>query len=162
MTLLSSRVPNGKHLLKFLLLSVPYKIKGYTVTDYSSVIPSLEWDQVKEQCGDHIIDMIAEKYIHNFKKIILKRAVYSPIDFEKKPTTSIYGTLSCGAVVPYQILSRRPIPELRCYRTPIHNIYMCGAGSHPGPGVSMAPDRNAAQVIFADLNLDFKNLTDPG
>ena len=39
---------------------------------------------------------------------------------------------------------------------------MCGAGSHPGPGVSMAPGRNAAQVIFADLNLDFKNLTDPG
>lgn len=125
MTLLSSRVPNGKHLLKFLLLSVPYKIKGYTVTDYSSVIPSLEWDQVKEQCGDHIIDMTAEKYIHNLKKIILKRAVYSPIDFEKKPTTSIYGTLSCAAVVPYQILSRRPIPELGCYRTPLHNIYMC-------------------------------------
>ena len=90
------------------------------------------------------------------------RAVYSPIDFEKKPTTSIYGTLSCDSVVPYQILSRRPIPELGCYRTPIHNIYMCGAGSHPGPGVSMAPGRNAAQVIFADLNLDFKNLTDPG
>jgi phytoene dehydrogenase-like protein len=69
--------------------------------------------------------MTAEKYIHNLKKIILKRAVYSPIDFEKKPTTSIYGTLSCGAVVPYQILSRRPIPELGCYRTPLHNIYMC-------------------------------------
>jgi hypothetical protein len=33
---------------------------------------------------------------------------------------------------------------------------------HPGPGVSMAPGRNAARVIFADLNLDFKNLTDPG
>ena len=53
------------------------------------------------------------------------------------------------------------IPELGCYRTPIQNTYMCGAGSHPGPGVSMAPGRNAPQVIFADLNLDFKNLTDP-
>jgi len=52
----------------------------------------------------------------------------------------------------------RPIPELGCYRMPIPNIYMCGASSHPGPGVSMAPGRNAAQVIFADLNLDFRNI----
>ncbi|MGB7952735.1 MAG: hypothetical protein WCF23_02045 [Candidatus Nitrosopolaris sp.] len=57
-----SRVVNAKHLLKFLLLSVPYKIKGYTVTDYRSVIPSLEWDQVKEQYTDHLIDMTAEIY----------------------------------------------------------------------------------------------------
>jgi beta-carotene ketolase (CrtO type) len=93
--------PKLKASLKFLLLSVPYKIKGYTVTDYSNEIPSLEWDKVKEQYGDRIIDMIAEKYIHNLKKIILKRVVYSPIHFEKKPTTSINGTLSCGPVVPY-------------------------------------------------------------
>jgi hypothetical protein len=26
-----------------------------------------------------------------------------------------------------------------------------------GPGVSIAPGRNAAQVIFADLNLDFSD-----
>jgi phytoene dehydrogenase-like protein len=42
------------------------------------------------------------------------------------------------------------------YRTPLTNVYLCGAGSHPGPGVSMAPGRNAAEVIYADLNLDFR------
>ena len=35
------------------------------------------------------------------------------------------------------------------------DIFLCGAGSHPGPGVSMAPDRNAAQAIYSDLKLDF-------
>jgi beta-carotene ketolase (CrtO type) len=30
-----------------------------------------------------------------------------------------------------------------------------GYESHPGPGVSMAPGRNAAQTIFSDLGLDF-------
>jgi hypothetical protein len=30
------------------------------------------------------------------------------------------------------------------------------AGSHPGPGVSMAPGRNAAETIFSDLGLDFR------
>jgi phytoene dehydrogenase-like protein len=32
---------------------------------------------------------------------------------------------------------------------------LCRSGSRPGPGVSMAPGRNAAQVIFGDLGLDF-------
>ncbi|MDQ2661098.1 MAG: hypothetical protein M3Y52_04410, partial [Actinomycetota bacterium] len=29
--------------------------------------------------------------------------------------------------------------------------YLCGAGSHPGPGVSMMPGRNAARVVLGDL-----------
>jgi hypothetical protein len=68
--------------------------------------------------------MITEKYMPNLKKIILKPVIYSPADFEKRPTTSVYGTLSCGAVVPYQKSSMRPIPELGCYRMPIPNIYL--------------------------------------
>jgi phytoene dehydrogenase-like protein len=49
----------------------------------------------------------------------------------------------------------RPIPELGQYKTPVPNVYLCSSASHPGPGVSMAPGRNAAQVIFAELGLDF-------
>jgi beta-carotene ketolase (CrtO type) len=37
----------------------------------------------------------------------------------------------------------------------VPNVYLCSSGSHPGPGLSMAPGRNAAQVIFCDLGLDF-------
>ncbi len=49
----------------------------------------------------------------------------------------------------------RPIPELGSYRSPIPNVYLCGAGSHPGSGVTMAPGRNAAHVICGDLGLAF-------
>ena len=35
------------------------------------------------------------------------------------------------------------------------NVYLCGAGSHPGPGVSFMPGRNAAPVVYDDLGLDF-------
>jgi phytoene dehydrogenase-like protein len=53
----------------------------------------------------------------------------------------------------------RPIPQFAGYKIPdIPNVYLCGLANHPGPGVSMAPGRNAAQVIFADLNLDFSDL----
>jgi len=35
------------------------------------------------------------------------------------------------------------------------------SGSHPGPGVSFMPWRNAAQVIHADLGLDFAATVGP-
>ncbi len=46
-------------------------------------------------------------------------------------------------------------PELGSYRSPIANVYLCGVGSHPGSGVTMAPGRNAAQVICGDLGVAF-------
>jgi phytoene dehydrogenase-like protein len=52
----------------------------------------------------------------------------------------------------------RPIPELGGYRTPVPNVYLCGSGSHPGPGVSMAPGRNAARVILADLDASIEEV----
>ncbi len=151
------RVPKGKHLLKFLVLNVPYKIRN-NGTDTSNTSLPIDWNDLGTKYGDYVVDMVNDKYISNLKKIILKQVIFTPINFETRPTTGIYGTLSCGAMVPYQTSSMRPIPELGCYRI-IHNVYMCGAGSHPGPGVSMAPGRNAAQIILADLNFDFKMLT---
>ena len=61
-----------------------------------------------------------------------------------------------GAMLPYQTGSMHPIPEMGDYRSPVENVYLCGSGSHPGPGVSMAPGRNAAEAIFSDLGLDFR------
>jgi len=86
---------------------------------------------------------------------ILKRVAHSPIDISCKIISAVRGTLGQGAFLPYQSGSQRPIPELGQYKTPVPNVYLCSSGSHPGPGVSMAPGRNAAQVIFDDLGLDF-------
>ncbi len=65
------------------------------------------------------------------------------------------GTICHGAMLPYQTGSMRPIPEMGDYRSLVENVYLCGSGSHPGPGVSMAPGRNAAETSFSDLGLDF-------
>ena len=67
----------------------------------------------------------------------------------------MHGTICHGAMLPYQTGSMRPIPEMGDYRSPVENVYLCGSGSHPGLGASMAPGRNAAQAICSDLGLDF-------
>jgi phytoene dehydrogenase-like protein len=70
-------------------------------------------------------------------------------DISRKIISAVRGMLGQGAFVPYQTDSLRPTPELGQYKTPVPNVYLCSSGIHPGPGVSMAPGRNAAQVIFA-------------
>jgi phytoene dehydrogenase-like protein len=152
-----SRTPKGKHLLKFLVLSVPYKVEHYLNNDKKNerniyLADTKNWSDFKEKYADSILTMIAENYLPNLKKETIKRVVFSPLDFENRPTNTRFGTLSCGAVTPYQLSSMRPIPELSNYKIPsIQNVYLCGSGSHPGPGVSMAPGRNAAHVILSDI-----------
>jgi len=160
-----SRVPpqahgTNKHLVKVLVLSVPYDIKNYGINNNTNNMDTnTDWSDIKEQYSDQIIDTITEDYIPNLKEIVLKKVTYSPVDYEKRPTTCIKGTLSCGAVLPYQSRSMRPIPQLSNYKIPsLQNVYLCGTGNHPGPGVSMAPGRNAAQVILRDLGIDFNRL----
>jgi phytoene dehydrogenase-like protein len=146
-----SRAPADKALMKFVVLSVPYVITG----DATGKVPARTWDEAREPYADYLIDLITANYIPDLKPKILKRVAHSPVDISRKITSAVRGTLGQGAFLPYQSGSLRPIPELGQYKTPVPNVYLCSSGSHPGPGVSMAPGRNAAQVILGDLGLDF-------
>jgi beta-carotene ketolase (CrtO type) len=146
-----SRAPAGKALMKFVVLSVPYVITG----DATGKVPARAWDEAREPYADYLIDLITANYIPDLKPKILKRVAHSPVDISRKIISAVRGTLGPGVFLPYQSGSLRPIPEPGQYKTPVPNVYLCSSGSHPGPGVSMAQGRNAAQVIFRDLGLDF-------
>ncbi|MGB7295827.1 MAG: NAD(P)/FAD-dependent oxidoreductase, partial [Candidatus Aminicenantales bacterium] len=141
------RAPTGKAVMKLIALNVPYEIKG----DSAGKIPGRTWDEVKEAYADRVIDLITESYVPDLRDRILKRVVHSPVDMERAIPSAVRGTVTHGAFLPYQSGSLRPLAELGQYRTPVPNVYLCGSGSHPGGGISMAPGRNAAHVILADL-----------
>jgi phytoene dehydrogenase-like protein len=48
------------------------------------------------------------------------------------------------------MFSTRPLLGHGNYRSPIKGLYMCGAGTHPGGGVTGAPGHNAASEIIRD------------
>ncbi len=144
-----SRAPEGKHLKKFVVLGVPYEIWG----DATGRISGTDWDEVKEDYADYLIEMISANYLPDLKAKMLRREAHSPVDLERKLSSAVHGTICHGAMLPYQTGSMRPIPEMSDYRSPVSNVYLCGSGSHPGPGVSMGPGRNAAQTILSDLGL---------
>jgi phytoene dehydrogenase-like protein len=51
----------------------------------------------------------------------------------------------------HQIFTMRPVLGLARYRGPIARLYLCGAGAHPGGGVTGGPGANAAREILRDL-----------
>jgi phytoene dehydrogenase-like protein len=59
--------------------------------------------------------------------------------------------ISFMALTPDQLFPARPMHGFAAYRMPIAGLYLCGAGAHPGGGVTGAPGHNAAQAVIADL-----------
>jgi len=52
-----------------------------------------------------------------------------------------------------QLWSARPVLGNGAYRGPLKGLYMCGAGTHPGGGVTGAPGHNCAQEVLADRSV---------
>jgi beta-carotene ketolase (CrtO type) len=149
-----SRAPAGKHLKKFVVLGVPYEIRG----DATGRVGVGGWDEVREAYADYLIELMTESYLPDLQRRMLARTVRSPVDIEQRLSSAVRGTIPHGAMTPYQSGAMRPTPDFAGYRSPVENVYLCGSGSYPGAGVSMAPGRNAAQVICGDLGLDFDTL----
>ena len=146
-----SRAPAGKALMKFIIHFVPYRVTD----DAMGRIRGTHWDDIKDAYADAMIDRLSDEFLPGLRDRIIGRSVQSPLDYERRIISAVHGTHQHGAFLPYQIGALRPIPEFGAYRSPIPNLYLCGAGSHPGSGVTMAPGRNAAKVICGDLGLAF-------
>lgn len=141
-----SRAPTGQAVMKMIVHNVPYEIRG----DATGCIRGRTWEEVKEAYADYLIEHLSATYAPDLKRRILKRVVHSPRDLERLMVSAVRGTVIHGAFLPYQVGSQRPLPEISGYRMPVPNVYLCGAGAHPGGGITMAPGRNAANVILAD------------
>ena len=91
-----------------------------------------------------------DKFAPGIKKSVLGRQIMSPLDLER--TFGLTGgDIMHGHLSLDQMFSARPMLGHGDYRTPIHGLYMCGAGTHPGGGVTGAPGHNAAKEIIRDL-----------
>ena len=79
--------------------------------------------------------------------------LYTPADLESVLGIT-EGNIFHGDLRLDQLFFMRPVPAYARYATPIHALYMCGAGTHPGGGVTGAPGYNAAQRVLSDLRSD--------
>jgi phytoene dehydrogenase-like protein len=108
------------------------------------------WDLHRETVADLMIDTV-DAAAPNFRASVLGRQILSPLDLERT-FGLIGGDIFHGALSLDQMFSARPMLGHGNYRGPLPGLYMCGAGTHPGGGVTGAPGHNAAREIVSDFS----------
>ncbi len=131
-----SLAPQGKHILTCFVQYVPYHLRQGS------------WDEKRELLGDRVVKKIAE-YAPNVSNAIVARQVLTPLDLERTYGLT-EGNIFHGDLRLEQLFFMRPVPGWSKYRTPIDGLYLCGAGTHPGGGVTGAPGHNAALQALRD------------
>lgn len=116
---------------------------------FAPTLPSgRDWDDEEDDAAETIIETI-ERVAPGFRSSILGTMKLSPKGLERTFGLS-GGDIMHGAMSLDQLWSARPILGNAAYRSPIRGLYMCGAGTHPGGGVTGAPGHNAAREILRD------------
>jgi phytoene dehydrogenase-like protein len=107
------------------------------------------WDDAKGEFADLVVDTVTA-HAPNFKSSVIARQVLSPLDLERR-FGMVDGDILHGQLTLDQIYSARPVLGHADHRMPLAGLYLCGAGAHPGGGVTGLPGRNAAIEILRDL-----------
>ena len=126
----------GRHVLTTFVQYLPYRLRDG------------DWEDERERLGDRVVEIIG-RYAPNVPRSVVARRVLTPADLEQTFGIS-EGNIFHGDLSLEQLFFMRPLPGWSRYRTPIRGLYLCGAGTHPGGGVTGAPGYNAAHRILAD------------
>ena len=132
-----SLAPSGQH------------VASLFCQQFAPVLPDgRDWDDEEGAAVEVILDTV-EAQAPGFRASILGTMVLSPKGLERK-FGLVGGDIMHGHMSLDQLWAARPVLGNGAYRGPLKGLYMCGAGTHPGGGVTGAPGHNAAREILAD------------
>ena len=101
----------------------------------------------RDEVADLMIETVDRLRARASRASVIGRQVLSPLDLERE-FGLLGGDIFHGALTLDQLFSARPMLGHADYRGPLTGLYMCGAGTHPGGGVTGAPGHNAAREPF--------------
>jgi phytoene dehydrogenase-like protein len=133
-----SRAPAGKHMMSVSFQFAPYHLKG------------TGWDEAaKDNLLNTTLDTLAE-VAPDIRSLVEASHVITPLDMENTYSLT-EGALYHGELMLDQMLFMRPVPGWGQYRMPIDGLFLCGAGTHPGGGLSGASGYVAAREILKSV-----------
>jgi len=125
--------PDGHHVMSVNVAFVPYDLAG-------------GWEDQKASLVDRIISQLGQ-YCPNLQSLIVASEFLTPQDIERQ-FHAVNGHWHHGELSIHQSFMMRPLHGAAQYDTPIESLFLCGAGNHPGGGLTGLPGRNAAQRIL--------------
>ena len=132
-----SLAPAGHHVLSAYVQYTPYALREGS------------WPSRRDELGD-LVTRLLDEYAPGFSSLVVHRQVLTPLDLEE--TYGLTGGHPMhGEPSLDQLFLARPLLGWARYRSPVAGLYMCGAGTHPGGGVTGGPAVNAAREILKDI-----------
>jgi phytoene dehydrogenase-like protein len=132
-----SLAPAGKHVMSVSVQYTPYALRGR------------DWDTARDELVEAVLGTL-EDYAPGITELVEARQLLTPKDLERNYHLT-GGHPSHGETALGQLFAWRPILGWGRYRTPLGGLFLCGAGTHPGGGVTGGPGANAAREIIRDL-----------
>lgn len=128
-----SLAPVGKHVLSMVVQYAPYALRE-------------GWESGRPAFIDRIVDTV-EPYAPGLRGKIEATELLAPPDIEREFRIA-GGHWHHGELTFDQIFMLRPMPGASHYTTPVPGVFLCGAGSHPGGGVTGLAGHNAARAVL--------------
>jgi phytoene dehydrogenase-like protein len=105
-------------------------------------------DAQRDAFADLVLQTV-DRHAPGFAASVIGRQILSPRDLERE-FGLVGGDIFHGRLSLDQLWAARPVLGHGDYRGPLRGLYHCGAGAHPGGGVTGLPGRNAASEILRD------------
>ena len=106
------------------------------------------WAAQRQTFADLVIDTLGA-YAPRLRDSIRAMELLTPPDIEREFRIS-GGHWHHAELALDQFLMVRPVPGAAQYRTPLPGLFLCGAGCHPGGGVTGLAGRNAARQLIRE------------
>jgi phytoene dehydrogenase-like protein len=107
------------------------------------------WDDRREELGDLVLKRL-EEAAPGIGGMVVERQIITPLDLKRDYGLTEGHPLHAEPGLD-QFFAWRPLYGFARYRMPLDGLYLCGAGAHPGGGITGAPGANAAREILADF-----------
>jgi len=132
-----SLAPAGTHVMSVTAQYAPFALRQGS------------WVEQADRFADRILATL-EDSLPGITAAVTHRRLITPLDFHHTYGLP-EGSVHQGELALDQLLFMRPIPGWSGYRTPVERLYLCGACTHPGGGLSGASGHNASRVVLRDL-----------
>ena len=126
--------PAGKHVMSAIVQYAPHRLReGWS-------------DTTRQAFLENAIGTLGD-YMPDLRQKVVASEMLTPEDIESEFLIT-GGHWHHGELALDQFLFTRPVGGAQQYAMPLDGLYLCGAGAHPGGGISGAAGRNAARAIL--------------
>jgi phytoene dehydrogenase-like protein len=133
-----SLAPAGKHVLSAAVQFAPYTLAG-----------GRDWAGAKSELLSSVMQTL-DRHAPGIQALVEHAQVLSPADLERTYGLT-GGHIYHGEPSLDQLFTMRPVLGSARYQMPIAGLFLCGAGAHPGGGITGGPGQNAAREVIKSL-----------